>query len=280
MPARLDTAVLGCLRDGARTAAERGDAVVLRLTGPLSAEKLADAELAQAHEAFADRRFAVVLPGGPSGVGGAMLLLLASGPEVRGVPADASLPRLDEAAVRQLENVGACDDLCKALGAGELTGAQAVERGFARPAGAVTVLGVPAVGESGDSGAPAWLWAGFGLAAAAALVLGAGYMRARRSPGFAVAPGIPGAVAAVVPERPGGRPVPAGAVRRTATVRTRLHPEGYVELDDCLVRATWADSAAPPEPGGMVDTVLDENGELLAVRTTRGTKNSGRPHGR
>ncbi|WP_329364879.1 hypothetical protein [Streptomyces sp. NBC_01483] len=48
----------------------------------------------------------------------------------------------------------------------------------------------------------------------------------------------------------GGRREPA----RTAVVRTDLHPQGYVELDDVLYRAVWADPGRPPPaPGGLVD---------------------------
>ncbi|MGW6012649.1 hypothetical protein [Streptomyces sp. NPDC055210] len=46
----------------------------------------------------------------------------------------------------------------------------------------------------------------------------------------------------------------AEAPRRTATVRTGLHPQGYVELDHCLHRAEWTDSGTPPPaPGSPVD---------------------------
>jgi len=41
---------------------------------------------------------------------------------------------------------------------------------------------------------------------------------------------------------------------RTATVRTALHPQGYVELDRILYRAVWAEPGRPPPvPGGLVD---------------------------
>ncbi|WP_369233583.1 hypothetical protein AB5J56_17005 [Streptomyces sp. R21] len=41
---------------------------------------------------------------------------------------------------------------------------------------------------------------------------------------------------------------------RTATVRTALHPQGYVELDRILYRAVWAEPGRPPPaPGSLVD---------------------------
>ncbi|MBL1106627.1 hypothetical protein JK361_18815 [Streptomyces sp. 5-8] len=64
---------------------------------------------------------------------------------------------------------------------------------------------------------------------------------------------------------PGGsRAVPAGPVR-PATVRTGLHPQGYVELDGWLYRASWAEPyLAPPAPGETVDVTDCRAGALLA----------------
>ncbi|MCF2532639.1 hypothetical protein [Yinghuangia soli] len=88
-------------------------------------------------------------------------------------------------------------------------------------------------------------------------------------------PGVPPPVAeapAVPPVPPSAprtayraRKVPGGT-RRTATIRTRLHPQGYVELDHCLVRATWAEAEEPPGVGESVDTVTDDRGAVWAVR--------------
>jgi hypothetical protein len=49
-----------------------------------------------------------------------------------------------------------------------------------------------------------------------------------------------------------------------AVVRSGLSPEGYVEIDDCLVRATWSDSSPPPPPGQTVTARL-VNGRLQAT---------------
>ncbi|WP_240658062.1 hypothetical protein [Streptomyces populi] len=56
--------------------------------------------------------------------------------------------------------------------------------------------------------------------------------------------------------RVGNVPGPA----RPAVVRTELHPQGYVEVDDVLYRAVWAEpDRPPPAPGGLVD--VTEAGE-------------------
>ncbi|MBP2401093.1 hypothetical protein [Streptomyces syringium] len=70
---------------------------------------------------------------------------------------------------------------------------------------------------------------------------------------------------------PTGRPrlavvrrLPHGPVR-TAVVRTCLRPQGYVEFDGWLHRATWAEpSLTPPGPGARVDVVGPGSGRLEA----------------
>lgn len=74
-----------------------------------------------------------------------------------------------------------------------------------------------------------------------------------------------------------GAPTPAGRPRlavvrrpsdgpvRPAVVRTCLRPQGYVEFDGWLHRATWAEpSLTPPGPGARVDVVGPESGRLEA----------------
>ncbi|MEX2980781.1 hypothetical protein [Streptomyces sp. C36] len=66
------------------------------------------------------------------------------------------------------------------------------------------------------------------------------------------------------PDAPPGRPAMAARRRkpvavpsgppRSATVRTGLHPQGYVELGRCLYRAAWAD---PREPAPALGEVVD-----------------------
>ncbi|UIX35034.1 hypothetical protein [Streptomyces sp. GQFP] len=62
----------------------------------------------------------------------------------------------------------------------------------------------------------------------------------------------------------GPRAVPDGPVR-PATVRTSLHPQGYVELDGWLYRASWAEPHLDaPAPDATVDVTGHRPGPLLA----------------
>lgn len=54
-----------------------------------------------------------------------------------------------------------------------------------------------------------------------------------------------------VPTRlPGARRAPRPETLLPATVATDLHPQGYVEIDACLVRAVWAEPSEPPPGAG------------------------------
>ncbi|MFJ9628592.1 hypothetical protein ACIRU8_12935 [Streptomyces sp. NPDC101175] len=56
------------------------------------------------------------------------------------------------------------------------------------------------------------------------------------------------------PPSPGRRVGPRTGPSRTALVRTALRPQGYVELDQVLYRAVWAEpDRTPPDPGGQVE---------------------------
>jgi hypothetical protein len=56
-------------------------------------------------------------------------------------------------------------------------------------------------------------------------------------------------------------------------VRTAMSPEGYVEIDGVLYRATWRGSRAAPRRGLVVKVGQDNHGELVAVED--GPANSG-----
>lgn len=72
-------------------------------------------------------------------------------------------------------------------------------------------------------------------------------------------PALTGRPRLAVVRRPSDGPV------RTAVVRTCLRPQGYVEFDGWLHRATWAEaSLSPPGPGARVDVVGPESGRLEA----------------
>ncbi len=49
-----------------------------------------------------------------------------------------------------------------------------------------------------------------------------------------------------------------------AAIQSGFSPEGYIEIDDCLVRAIWSDSSPPPNPGQTVTARL-VNGALQAT---------------
>jgi len=68
----------------------------------------------------------------------------------------------------------------------------------------------------------------------------------------------PGCVPAII--RPGSSP--------DARVRTALCPDGYVEIHNCLLRATWAGSQTPPQLGETV-TAQIVDGALTALPHAR-----------
>src|SRR5690606_4496815 len=49
--------------------------------------------------------------------------------------------------------------------------------------------------------------------------------------------------------------------RRTATVRTALHPQGYVEMDRCLYRAEWSEPDVPPPAPGAPVAIVEGAGQ-------------------
>ncbi|WP_328497254.1 hypothetical protein OHS59_34480 [Streptomyces sp. NBC_00414] len=109
-----------------------------------------------------------------------------------------------------------------------------------------------------------WLAAGAGAALALLLALFVlAVRRTRVSPARATAgpdsARSPGHRAAPRPPPRRRRHRRAGRPHRTATVRTELRPQGYVELDHCLHRAEWTDSGTPPPaPGAPVDVTDPE----------------------
>jgi hypothetical protein len=58
-------------------------------------------------------------------------------------------------------------------------------------------------------------------------------------------------------------------------VRTAMGPEGYVEIDGVLYRATWRGSQAAPRRGTVVAIVSDNRGELAAVEDGSASGGSG-----
>ncbi|MDT7840927.1 hypothetical protein [Streptomyces justiciae] len=206
--------------------------------------------------------------------GGTALLVLAGH---RLVHPDARVTRLTQAQVTELRNAGACSprpgDLCavvgpKAGGPGYLTGRDLI--------GFEGIAALPqteySLAAQDDSGLGLKDWLLIGMTALLALLLAGFVLAVRRS--STPQPALAGAgtghhrsadeptvrVRAAAP-RHARRPT---GPTSTAVVRTDLHPQGYVELDRVLYRATWADpSRPPPAPGAKVDVTHPRDTDLL-----------------
>lgn len=70
----------------------------------------------------------------------------------------------------------------------------------------------------------------------------------------------PGGPPTVVDPAPASPPAVRPARLHRATVATDLHPQGYVEIDDCLYRAVWSEPGEPPpDPGEPVEVGFPDN---------------------
>jgi hypothetical protein len=77
------------------------------------------------------------------------------------------------------------------------------------------------------------------------------------------------------PATPQHTPVPRQLSSHEGRVRTELHPQGYVELDGCLYRATWTGSdQRRPGPGDRVQVTADRAGGLVALSLAGSTRPS------
>ncbi|MFD4560015.1 hypothetical protein ACFWP5_37835 [Streptomyces sp. NPDC058469] len=201
----------------------------------------------------------------PSGVhtgqGGAVLLVLAGH---RLVDPDA---RIDRLSTKTLNDLGPCNDVCKALRQSSLTGRQLIDKQVG-----VADLGTHTftVGERESTDYRRLLLVA--LTAVLLLLLLVLLLAVRRSRATAAA-GAGALSADIDPEGPEEattrlRPVPPAPApssygrrvgprtgpSRTAVVRTALRPQGYVELDHALYRAVWAEpDRTPPVPGAYVE---------------------------
>ncbi|MGP9018917.1 hypothetical protein ACT1U9_10945 [Streptomyces sp. BR1] len=279
------------------------DAVVVTLHTPLALDgKRDDWKISQRKSVFAEGPLVVLVPAGhATGAGGTLLLVLAGD---RLVAPDAEITRLDAGTVTDLKNAGACPGkVCQLVdGTGRkgkaLRGQDLLDAGLAAPLDKNT----DSVGTADGGSSP--LLPALGTAALLLVLLAAFVIVVRRSrgPRPAYATVSPGSHAkqtpthrattetATVPaarRRTHGRDVggPSGP-SRTAVVRTELHPQGYVELDDCLYRAVWAEPEAPaPGPGARVEVTegrVRDAGVLYAYgaddKTVRITRDR-TPHG-
>ncbi|MBD0745346.1 hypothetical protein BG418_27295 [Streptomyces sp. CBMA152] len=247
------------------------DAVIVTLHTPLALDgKRDDWKISQRKSVFAQGPLVVLVPAGhATGQGGTLLLVLAGD---RLVAPDAEITRLDAETVTELKNAGACPGtVCKLVDATgrkgkALTGQDLIDAGLAAPLDKNT----DSVGTA--DGGSSLLLPALGVAALLLVLLAAFVIVVRRSrgPRPAYATLSSGSHAKQTPthrattatttipatrHRTHGRDVggPSGP-SRTAVVRTELHPQGYVELDDCLYRAVWAEPETPaPGPGARVE---------------------------
>lgn len=244
------------------------DAAVVTLHRPLELDgKSADWKLKEREPVFGRGPLVVLVPAGhPTGAGGTLLLVLAGD---RLVDKDAEITRLDDETLTDLRKAGACEgNLCElvaeAKGKGKtLRGKELVDAKLAAD------LGLNADSVGGSGGGSSLLVPALGVAALLLLLLTALVFAVRRSRGPRLAFAAPAAPigrtavksTASAVEPPGRhRAAPGRDVRRPSTpgrvavVRTALHPQGYVELDQCLRRAVWAEPGEPaPAPGSPVE---------------------------
>ncbi|MEU6145909.1 hypothetical protein ABZ848_36905 [Streptomyces sp. NPDC047081] len=228
--------------------------VTLRRELPLDGSKAGRATIIDGVLKQSENLEVQVPAGVTTGEGGTVLLMLVA-QNHRLVDPKAVITPLSPGTRTELDNV--CkqrQSFCDAVdGKGTLTGEDLVGKGVA------TRHHAYAVGSTGDdNGRDQWLL--FGTATALILLLAAFVLvvrRTRTAPAAPAAPAVPAARTADEPTRalrtsraPSRRVGPT----HPATLRTPLHPQGYVELDRVLYRAVWAESAeAPPPPGSRVD---------------------------
>ncbi|MBZ6477947.1 hypothetical protein [Streptomyces griseocarneus] len=225
-----------------------------------------------------------------TGPGGTLLLILAGN---RFVGRDSVFSQLDDETRKFLSRAAPCEDLCKMSrdAKGDIKGQQLINDKFAGEVDRDIIIGARDGGKAKGDGAGAsgpgdtnkahdtddsrWLLTvtGGGLLALLA-ILGVLIVRssgrnwtpatalpapAPTGPGPAPRPGAPSPRPAVAPRRRKPVAVPSGP-RRSATVRTGLHPQGYVELGRCLRRAAWADPREPAPALGEVVDVFEADG--------------------
>ncbi|MFI1098868.1 hypothetical protein [Streptomyces melanogenes] len=243
------------------------DAAVVTLHRPLELDgKTADLKLKEREAVFGRGPLVVMVPAGhPTGAGGTLLLVLAGD---RLVDKKAEITRLDDKTVTALREAGACEgNLCELVAQEKGKGAT-VSGDKLVDARLAADLDLNADSVGGSGGGSSLLVPALGVAALLLLLVTALVFAVRRSRGprlaFA-APAPTGRTAvrstASAAEPPGRhRAAPGRDVRRpsspgrVAVVRTALHPQGYVELDQCLRRAVWAEPGEPaPAPGSSVE---------------------------
>ncbi|MEU1076988.1 hypothetical protein ABZ404_30665 [Streptomyces sp. NPDC005878] len=276
-------------------------AVLVTLHRPLALDgKAADWKLSQRKAAFDRGPLVLTVPAGhPTGAGGTLLLVLAGD---RLVDPDAEITRLDDRTLGALREAGVCEPgLCELVADGKK--AKTLHGQDLLDAKLAAELGRNSDSVGGADDGSSLLVPLLGTAALLLLLMAALVYAVRRSRGPRLAYAVPagpgpaavpaartgpaGTAAAPGRHRAPGREVARpGAPGRIAVVRTALHPQGYVELDQCLRRAVWAEPAAPaPAPGARVE-VSEGRGEDAGILYAHTYADDGRnvtsraPHGR
>ncbi|MFG2000963.1 hypothetical protein ACGFNU_17630 [Spirillospora sp. NPDC048911] len=242
-------------------------------------------------------------PAAETGAGGTVLLVLAR-KENRLVSPDITVSALPPDAMKALQDAKLCDRICDAIGKNpRQSGQNLIEAGLA-----TNILDKgPSESQGREDGgghSTFWFLVAFGVVLA---LLGWLLLMVRRNSGSARRPAYAtgtettthqGRLPPAMPMNPASHlgPAPAPAVpaqwesrriamppgpKRTATVRTALHPQGYVELDQCLYRAVWADRVAPPPALGDNVDVVEGTGQdaeiLFAFARPARTRSGPRP---
>jgi hypothetical protein len=286
---------LDCL--GNLTGRDHGSVVLVYLSRQIPlGSGFPPADLKKNQSEFGTGPVVVSVPKGqPTGPGGTILLILAGR---RLVAPDSVISPLDAGTVRLLKAASVCGtgsrticDLVSSKTA--VSGASLIGNHFAddygtnadppAPAGNTapirrtsTPRSAPAKPGSGShGGSGTYLWYVLVVVVLGALAVGV-IMRRSSVARSAGAGGARGARLAGTPpgttpvertnpphriHQPSAPPAPPSGLGRTAVVRTALRPQGYVEIDHCLVRAAWADPGTPPPALGERVAIVRGTGQ-------------------
>lgn len=273
---RLDANALKCLKGQA--------GATVTLSGPID---LAELPPKPGELKNATGGWTVVVPDGTTtGSGGTVLLILAA---KRSVGANARITKLSGETVTRLRDDGVCEStLCDLVANQQVSGRDLQSRNLAQ-----NLIILPSPPDGSGTGWADLKWAAeVGFVIVMLGVLGVAYRRRSRLQLAVPSPSSPTTTPAIA--RSSAATVSAGSSaagrkvvvppgpRRTATVRTQLHPQGYVELDRGLVRAIWAEPAEPPPDIGEAVEVVRGTGRdadlLIALPLENVTKATRRHH--
>jgi hypothetical protein len=285
---------LKCWEDQANS--QGGAPVLVSVQNPLPLDDaIANVDLAGLKSAFDKGQLVVLVPGGgQTGAGGTLLLLLAKERFVAPDRQITQLDQTTAAQLQKAKLCDKL--CVMVIAGGDVRGKDLVVAGQAKDIGKHTFTSGTSGSQGGSNGggtpkstkpstaandAPqpgsGSQWPVIGVVAAIVALVALLGLILLRSGGLRLAtaqradPEPPGNATGTVPpprasDVPAYRPTPIRlpsrriaippGPRHRATVRTELHPQGYVEVDHCLKRAVWADPEAPlPALGESVHVV-------------------------